>query len=354
MSLPGTSRGHQRTHPHVLVIGAGVLGASVAYHLGRMGARVTVLEAADRPGQGVSAHSFGWINRVASASSVEDPIFQIREAGLADWPRFISEFPAELPYQHCGALLWRGDAVETEQQAEHFRQLGLPATLVGPDKIAALEPHLAEVPPCAIHAPEEAVVDPVGFVEVLLAASGAEVRAGLRVDFLDTSDERIVGAMTPKGLIKADAVVLACGMGAGPLARTVGVHLPLKIAPAVMITLSAVRQLANGIIVSPDIEMRQAAPGRLLAAESAGDPKVLATQAVGVIEKLFKDPGEIRIASAVVGERPDTENGQLIAVRLEEGLYAAVGHPGFIMAPKVGRVIAEAILEERGVMPLAG
>ncbi|BCQ62888.1 hypothetical protein PBOI14_46380 [Pseudomonas sp. Boi14] len=45
----------------VIVVGAGIVGAAIAYHLARQGAQVTVLEQ-DSPGSGVTRHSFAWIN----------------------------------------------------------------------------------------------------------------------------------------------------------------------------------------------------------------------------------------------------------------------------------------------------
>ncbi|MBV8987320.1 MAG: FAD-dependent oxidoreductase, partial [Solirubrobacterales bacterium] len=46
----------------IIVVGAGVIGAAVAYRLAQAGARVTVLEAAERIGQGTSGRSFAWTN----------------------------------------------------------------------------------------------------------------------------------------------------------------------------------------------------------------------------------------------------------------------------------------------------
>ena len=46
---------------HVVVVGAGIVGASIAYHLARRQVAVTVLER-HRPGAGASSHSFAWIN----------------------------------------------------------------------------------------------------------------------------------------------------------------------------------------------------------------------------------------------------------------------------------------------------
>ena len=64
---------HRRTQPHVVVVGADTVGASVAYHLARRGAAVTVLEAG-RPGGGVTGAAFGWINGAHGAFGAAAPL----------------------------------------------------------------------------------------------------------------------------------------------------------------------------------------------------------------------------------------------------------------------------------------
>ena len=45
----------------VVVVGGGIIGASVAWHLSEIGANVTVLEKHSQPANGVTAHSYGWV-----------------------------------------------------------------------------------------------------------------------------------------------------------------------------------------------------------------------------------------------------------------------------------------------------
>ena len=67
--------------PSILVIGAGIIGASIAYHLARRGARVTVIDRA-RPAGGATGQSFAWIN--ASYRNPK-PYYRLRIHGMQEY-----------------------------------------------------------------------------------------------------------------------------------------------------------------------------------------------------------------------------------------------------------------------------
>lgn len=61
-----------QTAPRVVVVGAGIIGASVSWHLARKGARVTVIEKGSSPANGVTRWSYGWVGTSSSLPS-DDP-----------------------------------------------------------------------------------------------------------------------------------------------------------------------------------------------------------------------------------------------------------------------------------------
>ncbi len=85
----------------VLVVGGGIIGASVVWHLTRAGCDVTVLDAGDGGGLATS-QSFAWIN--ASWGNPEF-YFHFRRRSMAGWKRLKAELP-EIPLTWCGGLLW--------------------------------------------------------------------------------------------------------------------------------------------------------------------------------------------------------------------------------------------------------
>ncbi len=85
----------------VIVIGAGIIGASIAWHLAKAGAQVTVI--ADSGAGGVATpNSFAWIN--ASWGNPEI-YFRLRTRAMAEWTRLAKDLPG-LPLAWCGSLCW--------------------------------------------------------------------------------------------------------------------------------------------------------------------------------------------------------------------------------------------------------
>src|SRR5271163_1631813 len=89
------------SRPHVLIIGAGIIGASIAWHLARAGARVTVTEA-NEPGGLATRHSWAWIN--ASWGNPET-YFRLRVRAMDEWRRLEQEVP-NVSVSWIGSLLW--------------------------------------------------------------------------------------------------------------------------------------------------------------------------------------------------------------------------------------------------------
>lgn len=83
----------------VVVIGAGIVGASLAYHLAGKGANVTLVEA-EGVASGVTGSSFAWIN---TSHPEPDPIAQLRDAAIREYRRLETQLPG-LKIRWTGAL----------------------------------------------------------------------------------------------------------------------------------------------------------------------------------------------------------------------------------------------------------
>ncbi|MFT4185351.1 MAG: FAD-dependent oxidoreductase, partial [Rhizobium sp.] len=84
----------------IIVVGAGIIGVSIAWHLQRKGASVTVI--AETAGGLATPNSFSWIN--ASWGNPEF-YFRFRHRSMAEWSRLAREVPG-LPLSWCGGLCW--------------------------------------------------------------------------------------------------------------------------------------------------------------------------------------------------------------------------------------------------------
>ena len=206
--------------PRVVIVGAGIIGASLALHLKRRGAPVTVIEAAS-PGGIATRASWAWIN--ASWGNPET-YFRLRHRSMRDWHQLVQDVP-ELTVNWCGGLIWDMPPDELETYVTQHAAWGYDIRRVNQAEIRQREPALAEPPAVAAYVAEEGSVEPLAAAQTLLAAAdalGAEIVSPATVEAIDMQAGRAVGVVTGTGRIAADHVILAAGVATTRLAATAG------------------------------------------------------------------------------------------------------------------------------------
>jgi len=153
----------------VIVIGSGIIGASIAYHLAKAGAEVTVIEAGE-PGGVATRASWAWIN--ASWGNPE-PYFRLRIRSIEHWHKMQSEIPG-LAINWCGGLIWDLPPEQLDAYAAERAQWGQPLRKVSRGEIHAIEPSLTTVPEFGYFAPGELRNERGGPVERLCDALGID------------------------------------------------------------------------------------------------------------------------------------------------------------------------------------
>ncbi len=346
------------THPHVIVVGAGILGASIAYHLVKAGAKVTVVDEG-KPANRATHGSFGWIN----AHSPEDVgYFQFRLESIRRWHKLKAELPA-LPVRFGGTLNWEDPPEKIEAFQRALDEGGNPARLLSSDEIATLEPRLAEPPARAIEAALEGVADPAGIAEALLFAAigkGAVLRTNARVEALTFDGKRVAGVEVPEGIIEGDAVVMTTGTATAALLADHGFTLPMDNAPGLLITTTPVPPLTERILTSLKLHVWQKDDGTLLVGEDFGgtDPSegvdAICARVMERLQAFFSDLGPVEIAATSVMRRPMPADsypalGQVPGLN---GLWVAVTHSGVTLAPMIGESLAYEITSGKMVKAL--
>jgi glycine/D-amino acid oxidase-like deaminating enzyme len=349
-----TSHPHVASHPHVIVVGAGIIGASIAWHLARRGAPVTLVDAG-QPGGVATAASFAWIN--ASWGNSE-PYVRLRMAAMAGWRGLDAEVPA-LQVAWTGGLLWDLPEDDLRTFANSHTATGYAVRLVDAAEAHRLEPAIAVPPALAAYARSEAAVEPAAAAETLAAAAvegGATVRTDTTVAALSLADGRVTGVVLADGTrIAADHVIVAAGVATPGLVAPAGVTLPLTDPPGLLIRTASVPKLLNGLVMAPALHVRQAADGRLVAGADFGgaDP---GTDAAATADRVFADLRSLLSTDApltldgfTVGRRPTPADGFPAVGRIAgvEGLSVAVMHSGVTLAPAIGAFLADEVLTGR-------
>ncbi|WP_395688805.1 NAD(P)/FAD-dependent oxidoreductase [Aestuariivirga sp.] len=334
----------------VIVIGSGIIGSSVAYHLAKGGAKVTVIEA-DAPGGLATRASWAWIN--ASWGNPE-PYFQLRMRSIAEWRRLAGEVPG-LHVDWCGGLIWDLPPAELDAYAAERAAWGHPIRRVSRSEIGDIEPNLTQLPDHAYHVAGEGMLEPLATAQALLAAAqarGAEVMAGTPVRWLVESHGRVCGVMIEEGVIHADEIVVAAGAATAALLDSLGIMLRLT-APAGLLAHSRpAPRLLTGLVMTPGLHLRQTSSGRLVAGTdfTGNDPvdsaEALAEELQSKVEGMVKGAQGLGLDGFTIGYRPTPADGFSAIGRPQsrDGLYTIVTHSGVTLAPALGQFAAQEIL----------
>ena len=342
---------------HIAILGGGIVGASIAYHLARQGARITLVEQS-APASGATDKSFGWIN----ANFAESPEYcRLRCAAMDEYRALAPQLPGAVDLQWGGSLWWEDTGADLLAHAQIQQDFGYDADIIDQATFRALEPEVAQSPEACIHAPAEGSVDTLKLTHWLLeqaAVSGAHLLFGCTATGILKTQGRAVGLQTSTGDIRADRVVVAAGAWAQTFLAAHGVHLPMDNRGGLIMHTQPVRRVIRHLILSPDIHFRQRADGRLIVGENfSGDPKTsldVAADPVTLADTILaqlksKLPGvadDLAIDRIMTGTRPVPADGlPVVGPSLEmPGLYLASMHSGITLAPLVGRLVAAEIL----------
>lgn len=210
----------------VIVVGAGIVGASTAYWLAQFGvSNLIVLERAV-PASGATGKS-GALVRLHYPNPHETRL-------ALESLRFFQEWEARVgtpsPFVRTGFLQVVAPEDEEKLRANVAMQraLGAPVELLGPEAVAELEPWRDVTGlTVAAYEPESGYADPVAATFALLhraRQAGAEIRIGERVLAIAVDRERVVGVRTERGRIAAGTVVLAVGPWANQLLTPLGLE----------------------------------------------------------------------------------------------------------------------------------
>ncbi|MDF1854369.1 FAD-dependent oxidoreductase [Pseudooceanicola sp.] len=340
------------TH-RVVVIGAGLIGTMVARALAQGGRHdVTLIEATQGLGRGVSAMSFGWVTQLAGWQPPSQVKFDLLLAGRRAYDGLNAAMREKLFVPGDGALVWRDSPEATEALIAERRALG--ANVQGLDRAAIqrVAPHLAVVPDLAAHAPDDIFLRPgmaAGRLADSAVDSGAVVVTNQTALGIATESGRVTGVYLAETTVPADSVVLATGAMTHRMLPEGASAPEITTSPSALITLTAEGPAPTLALSGPGLEIRKdRRPDHFLVAaplrgEDGPTLEALAEEKCQTARDWFPGLRNWHVASSGIGQRPmpQTDTG-LIAEETAgvSGLYVAAAHPGVSLAP----VVTERIL----------
>ena len=341
----------------IVVCGAGIIGASVAYHLAKRGAQVVLLDA-QHPAAGATGKSFGWLN--ATFSKRPRSYFDLSMMGIAGWHRLEQDLIGALKIQWGGSVAWFPPGAEAEQLRSdvlHHWQWGYAVRLLDGAEVRELLPNVSTGPiGVACHSEPEGAVTPIDAVSVLIDRArqfGADLRDPCQVTGLDLSAGRVRAVQTREGLIESDTVVLASGVHSPRLAQLAGVNVPLKDAPGILVHLAPDRPLIDRIVQAPGVHFRQKLDGRIVVggqivagAGTAETPVADELEIFAQVSEFLPDlSGAIEQTTLGYRVMPADEYPIIGFAEACPNLYVTLTHSGVTLAPVIGELAAIEILD---------
>ena len=350
----------------VVIVGGGIIGLAAAFSIvERTDSRVLVLEAKDELGSGATAKATGGIRHQFSTETNA----RLTQLSMARYERFEEEMGQSIGLRQHGYLLVTGrpDTWREIQRSVAMQQaLDIPSRLVSAEEAAQLFPHLRTDDLlggsfCPIDGSGNAS-DALQGYRVQARKRGVEFRLSERVDSFIIQDGAVRGVCSSTGEYLAPIVINAAGPAAAALAEKAGVHLPAKPYRRQVFVAAPIDWLEPGLPMLVDLDtgwyLHQEAAGTILLGGTD------ATRRPGTVETVdweaFDDVAEaaskrvpeiadaVRIQSAFCGIRTVTPDhhpviGPVSSLRGYICATACNGH-GFMHAPAVGRLVAEAVV----------
>ena len=349
----------------ITVVGAGIVGSAIAFHLARRGAQVTLLDAGE-PGMGASSHSFAWINAFGKEPRHYN---ELNRRSLDTWDRYTRLLSADVGLKWGGQLTWTstdGDAEWLKENVAKLQSWGYVARLIDEAELVRLEPDLRPGPVSAA-----AISENDGHVLGTKAAQvasrrvkelGGAVKSNSPAIGLEASGNGIVSVQVESGNIECDAVVLAAGVATTKIAGTVNVEVPQYESPGVVVKTDPLSQIVRSASVlyappisedQPEIHIRQGTDGVVMMGE--GTQESLARDdsqehADRLLARAAHYLPALSTAQAIpvpVGYRPMPRDEMPILGFTESvpNLYIALTHSGITLAPLIGEFATMEILD---------
>ena len=369
-------------HSDIIVIGGGVIGTSIVYHLAKKGASVILLEQGDLA-SGASGACDGLVFMQSKRPGIH---LQLAMESRKRFDQLQEELPNSIEFKSAGGIVIIENEIELEAMnrfVQEQRKIGLDVSLLDEQQTRNLEPQLSEQIKGAAHSHLDAQVNPISLTYGFALGAknlGVKILTGTRVEDLEIFGNRVVGVITSKGRFQADIIVNAAGVHAPQIGRMAGLQIPIKPRRGQIVVTEACRPMLNHCLISaqyivakfnPDladsngegISIEQTENGNLLLGstrEFVGfDNRTTVDGLKKIIQKtarVLPQLKDVNFIRSFAGLRPHTPDGLPILgpVNMIEGFIMAAGHEGdgIALSPITGELIAQMIVDKRSDIPL--
>ncbi len=358
----------------VLVVGAGIIGSSISYHLAKDSADVTLIDMAG-PASHASKGTFAWLN--ASWAKQPQSYHSLNQQSVKYWHQISSEL--SIPVKWGGSLEWFGSAQRQQKlalQITEQAEWGEAASMLTPKQSVELEPKVNFFNASAVaYSANDGAVDPVLATKQFIHAAqqlGAKTMFPCTLEDIRNPNT----AMTSCGDIQFDKIILAVGANSTLIKKVAKVDVPQRTTPGIIVVTKPFKTLVNRMIVAPGVHIHQRLDGRIVLGEQGGAPKTKAhkqrlagrpnkypskelalqhaNRIIAVAVQYLPEIKGVEVEDVSIGWRPLPIDGHPVLGFSEqvENVYIATMHSGVTLAPIVGKLVAKEVISNKPELQL--
>jgi glycine oxidase len=343
-----------------IIVGGGIIGSSIAYHMSARGMKVILLER-DTLGSQASNAAAGML-AVQAEISEAGPMFDMARASRALFPQLATDL-RELTGIDIGlkrkgmfrVAATKTDVEEVQRLLDFQKSVGEQATWLLVEQVRQREPGISSEIQGAMFVEEDSHVDApelcLAFAKAA-AVLGAQIMEYTEVKSLLSAQGRITGVVTSKGDLLANQVIIASGTWSGSLLAQAGLTCPIYPVKGECFSVLSYSPLLTSTVFSDGCYLVPKKGGRIVVGATMIEHSYDRRTTLGGISKLLDAakqilPGivETEWERAWSGLRPQTLDGlpYLGEHPKWKGLYVAAGHyrKGILLSPMTGKLVAD-------------
>lgn len=242
----------------VAIVGAGIVGCSTAYFLAQKGLNVIVC---DRGAVGAEQSSRAWgFIRKQGRDPAELPL---AEAAIEIWDNITERYGAQSTHRAKAGILMPAETDADEkiiqESYQSAQQLGIKSEILTSGQLSEMLPKLRGGWRCALFTPSDGHADPAASVQTFHKAAlenGVDFATELTVIGLPAQGANVSGVLTSRGMIHADHVVIASGIGSRKLLGQLGYNAPIQTIRSSAVETAPAEQFTDIAMWCPKVSFR--------------------------------------------------------------------------------------------------
>ena len=339
----------------IIIIGGGIVGASFAYHASLYNSnKITILtDALPGDSKQATSNTWGWVN---GYSNNDKDYADFRLANLDYWPKLLEKVK-NFKYTSKGAFFWDMDDENLNKTINQHNGWGHRVKKISQLQISEIVPELNELPIIAGFGENDLALEGSQITSKLIENSGCEIKK-IKVSGLKHKKDHVIGVKTEKGILNADEIIIAAGLGVTDLLSSININFEMKSSLGLLAYTKPLPLLLKHPITGKNFHVRQDDQGRLVIGgkfdediSKERNTKQAAENLVQEVSAKLNYNDKITLDYFTLGLRPLPFDGRPKIGRLMnnsgkeiKGVYLAVMHSGVTNAPLAGKLGMQEII----------